>query len=90
MITLENARLCQQEAVSAYEQMLARNLIEAMQKIERKDKALLLAGRWFKLNFDDETLTEHPPSKADLAGMFDAMQEAKLQPNQPRESDNAS
>lgn len=45
---------------------------------DRKDEALLLAARWFKINFDDETLHEHPPSKADLAGMFDAMQKARL------------
>ena len=48
-----------------------------IKEVARKDKALLLAARWFKLNFDDDTLNEHPPSKADLAGMFDAMQEAR-------------
>jgi hypothetical protein len=53
-------------------------LREYMALVEKKDAALLLAARWFKLNFDDDTLNEHPPSKADLAGMFDAMQEARL------------
>jgi hypothetical protein len=77
MITLDNAKLFQQEALTAYEKALARNLVTALEAIERKDKALLLAARWFKLNFDDETLNDHPPSKADLAGMFDAMQEAR-------------
>ncbi len=62
----------------ALAQELAQMLLAAMQREERMQKALLLAARWFKLNFDDETLHEHPPSKADLAGMFDAMQEARL------------
>lgn len=48
------------------------------------EKALLLAARWFKLNFDDDTLNDHPPSKADLAGMFDAMQEARTAINNAR------
>ena len=49
-----------------------------------KNKALLLAARWFKLNFDCQDGT--PPSKADLAGMFDAMLEARLaaMPAQPQ------
>lgn len=41
------------------------------------EKGLLLAARWFGLNFADDTLSEHPPSKTDLAGMFDAMQQAR-------------
>lgn len=54
-------------------------LIRAQQEmLEKKDAALLLAARWFKLNFEDDTLNEHPPSKADLAGMFDVMKAARL------------
>ena len=51
--------------------------VASEERVKVADKALLLAARWFKLNFDDDTLHEHPPSKADLAGMFDAMQEAR-------------
>lgn len=51
---------------------------EALVKAE---KALLLAARWFKLYLEDETRYEHPASSADLAGMFDAMQEARHQIN---------
>ncbi len=58
------------------------------QLLDTMRKALLLAARWFKLNFDDDTLNEHPPSKADLAGMFDAMQEARLE-QRNKEPDNA-
>jgi hypothetical protein len=38
----------------------------------------LLAARWFKLYQEDKTRYEHPASDADLLGMFDAMQEARL------------
>ena len=47
-----------------------------MQREEKLAKAVLLAARWFKLSYDCQD--DVPPSKADLAGMFDAMQEARL------------
>ena len=55
---------------------IARQLIATMRQNAKLREAVLLSARWFKLNFNDDTLNEHPPSKADLAGMFDAMQEA--------------
>lgn len=51
-------------------------IIQLEEEVGRKDKALLLAARWFKLSFDCKD--DVPLSKADLGGMFDAMQEARL------------
>lgn len=49
MITLENAILCQSEAISTYEKMLARNLVEALQENEKlkqwRDLALAIGER---------------------------------------------
>ena len=83
MITLppDDAIVCGNHGVSKKGRDFINNLFDRIlqleEEVQRKDKALLLAARWFKLNFDDDTLHEHPPSKADLAGMFDAMQEAR-------------